>query len=189
MTTTAEIRQLILTFIDSQGHTRATVAEASRLYSCSERTVWSLIRLRKETGFCGKGYCEDKIFRKFRSWLYLTFRTCSEAPSLQRLDRHSYCPVGGASHAAQNSAYHVYKWDGGLFVPERLRSIYTYPNLASPQQPWYHAKGFWGPCEGAERRETPRISSYNIYLYSRAKILCWWKVHFISLFNFSIDKS
>ena len=33
MTTTAEIRQLILTFIDSQGHTRATVAEASRLYS------------------------------------------------------------------------------------------------------------------------------------------------------------
>ena len=67
MTTAAEIRQLILTFMDSQGHTRATAAEASRLYGCSEKTVWSLIRLRKKTGLCGKADCEDKIFQKVRS--------------------------------------------------------------------------------------------------------------------------
>ena len=187
MTTTAEIRQLILRFMDSQGHSRATAAEASRLYRCSVRSVWSLVKLRKEIGFCGKGYCEDRIIRKVRSWFYSTFRTSSEAPSLQRLDRHSYCSVGGASHEAQISAYYVYKWDGGYSVSERLRSFYTDPNLACSQQPWHHAEGSWGPCEGAERREAPRISSFNIYLYSRAKILCWRKVQFISLVSSSID--
>ena len=46
MTLTIRVRELILDYMDSRGHSRRNAAETSLLYGCSVRTIWRLIRLR-----------------------------------------------------------------------------------------------------------------------------------------------
>ena len=48
MTTCRQVRILILNYMDSHGHHVMHAMEASALYGCSVRTIWKLIRRRKE---------------------------------------------------------------------------------------------------------------------------------------------
>lgn len=53
MTVSESVRNLILNFMDLRGHSRSNAVEASSIFSCSVKSIWTIIRLRKETGTSG----------------------------------------------------------------------------------------------------------------------------------------
>ena len=130
MTIKEPVRKLILKYMYSRGHSRSNAVEASSLFGCSVRSIWSIIRLRLETETSGWNI----VYMRFFMSSCLTSRIIYADPLGTRQGRKNW--VGIPTQELELLLIELQR-DPSLFTCEMADFLFNagYPAY-SPSQIW-----------------------------------------------------
>ena len=130
MTIKEPVRKFILKFMDSRCHSRSNAVEASSHFGCSVRSIWSIIRLRIETGTSGWNI----VYMRFFISSCLTSRNIYADPLGTRQGRKNW--VGTPTLELELLLVELQR-DTSLFISDMAGYLFNagYPAY-SPSQIW-----------------------------------------------------